>query len=98
LAFGILVTIGALCGTVTHTLADACTISGVPLAGPFDTRDRHLLPEPLRVRVNPAKRDRHGNVKKDRKGNVKRAITAGERCWQLGAWCATALIVYLGVS
>lgn len=98
LAFGILVTIGALCGTVTHTLADACTISGVPLAGPFDKRDRHLLPEPLRVRVNPAQRDRKGEIKRTRGGSEKRAMSLGERCWLLGAWVATGLIIYLGVS
>lgn len=98
LAFGILVGIGALCGTVTHALADACTISGVPLAGPFDTKDRHLLPEPLRVRVNPAKRNRKGEIKRTRGGSEKRAMSLGEWCWLVGAWSTTGLIVYLGVS
>jgi hypothetical protein len=97
LAFGILVGIGALCGTVTHTLADACTISGVPLAGPFNTKDRHLLPAPLRVRVNPAQRNRKGEIKRTRGGSEKRAMSLGEWCWLVGAWSVTGLIVYLGV-
>lgn len=41
---------GALLGYgVAHIAADCCTVSGVPLWGPFSDRDVHLLPRPLRV-------------------------------------------------
>lgn len=39
-----IVTAGVAIGYLTHLVADACTVSGVPLYGPFSSRDRHLLP------------------------------------------------------
>lgn len=35
---------GVACGYLMHLAADCCTVSGVPLYGPFSGRDRHLLP------------------------------------------------------
>lgn len=35
---------GVACGYLMHLAADMCTITGVPLYGPFSGRDRHLLP------------------------------------------------------
>lgn len=99
--FGVLIGLGALCGTVSHALADACTdggSTGVPLLGPWKRDGVWLMPKGMRCKVNPAKRDRHGNVKKDRKGNEKRAMSLGEHCWHLGAWAATGLMIYLGVA
>jgi LexA-binding, inner membrane-associated putative hydrolase len=94
----VLVGIGALCGTISHVLSDACTdggSSGVPLLGPFYRQGIWLMPQGLRCLVNPVQRDRHGNPVKDRNGNEQREMSGGERCWQTGAWLATGLIVFL---
>lgn len=38
-------------GYATHLLADAMTLSGVPLGAPFVKRDVHLLPAGFRIRT-----------------------------------------------
>jgi membrane-bound metal-dependent hydrolase YbcI (DUF457 family) len=39
-------------GVLLHQMADAMTISGVPLAFPIHSRDLHLLPEGMRIRTD----------------------------------------------
>jgi membrane-bound metal-dependent hydrolase YbcI (DUF457 family) len=50
-AVGTIALAGFLAGYGSHILADACTLSGVPLFGPFTRRDFHLLPKMLRLRT-----------------------------------------------
>lgn len=41
--------LGFMSGCGSHSLADACTHSGVPLLGPFIRRDFWILPRPFRM-------------------------------------------------
>lgn len=98
--FGVLVGIGTLCGTISHALSDACTDgghSGVPLFGPFSRRGVWLMPEPMRCKVNPVERDRNGEPKKTEGGSEKRSMSAGERCWLIGAWATTYVLITLAL-
>lgn len=52
--FLILFAIGRLCGCISHTLADATTISGSPLWGPWSKRDIHLFPKWVHMRYDSA--------------------------------------------
>lgn len=40
---------GVFVGYLMHLAADSCTVSGVPLFGPFSQRDRFLVPKGLRT-------------------------------------------------
>jgi membrane-bound metal-dependent hydrolase YbcI (DUF457 family) len=42
---------GVAIGYLMHIAADCCTVSGVPVFGPFSQQDRWLLPRRLRVRT-----------------------------------------------
>ena len=44
--------LGLGAGVLTHQLADALTLSGVPLLWPLRTDDLHLLPSGLRIRTD----------------------------------------------
>lgn len=87
--WGVLIALGALCGTVMHTLADACTISGTPLLGPFTRRDLHLMPPGLRTCTGQTVT--HPDGTKERTWDM----TGGERNWLLGAWATTVLLLAL---
>lgn len=84
-----LVGAGAIIGAVIHSLADACTLSGVPLFGPFTKRKFWLMPEGMRTRT--------GEIKTTLlRGKPKPfQMTAGERNWLLGSYIAMALLLFL---
>jgi hypothetical protein len=84
-----LVGMGAMIGAVVHTLADACTLSGTPLLGPFSKKDRHLMPEGMRTRT--------GEIKTTllRGKPEPFQMTAGERRWLIMSYVTTAAILFL---
>lgn len=49
---GMIVTLGLIFGYGSHLVSDACTLSGVPLFGPFNRTDVHLLPRGFRLRTD----------------------------------------------
>lgn len=91
--YGILIGVGAVIGSVMHSLADACTIGGVPLFGPFYKKKVWLMPDGLRCGVGKTQevKDEHGKIKK-----VKTfEMTAGEKRWYALSYLATAAILFL---
>jgi len=83
---GVIVWIGSTIGTVTHSLADACTLSGVPLFGPFTKKKFWLMPDGLRTRT--------GDLAKAMKGE-RMIMTAGEKRWFILAHFMTIFILFL---
>lgn len=83
------ITLGFLVSYLTHIAADACTIAGVPLMGPFSRRDRWLLPEPLRIRVHETYLDRYGEK--------KRRASKGDRAYRLVGMLATVAFLVMGL-
>jgi hypothetical protein len=86
---GVLVGVGATIGAVMHSLADACTIGGVPLLGPFYTKKIWLMPDGLRIGVGQKVQDQFGNTIKTRE------LTIGEKRWFLLAHATTMFILFL---
>lgn len=92
---GVLIAIGALCGTVTHTLADACTETGVPLLGPFTRRRMFLMPDGWRCTVGEARLNSDGTKMRDKDNHIvytgKRG--KGEKRWARGALLVVIVLV-----
>lgn len=87
--YGVLIGIGAVIGSVMHSLADACTIGGVPLLGPFYRKKIWLMPEGLRCGV--------GKKVEDEDGKMVRTfyMTPGEKRWYVLSYLTTAAILFL---
>jgi membrane-bound metal-dependent hydrolase YbcI (DUF457 family) len=89
--FGILssfiVGTGITIACVMHSLADACTLSGAPLLGPFTKKDIHLMPEGMRTRT--------GEIKTTllRGKPEPFQMTAGERRWLMSAYLITCSMI-----
>lgn len=84
-----LVGVGAIIGAVIHSLADACTLSGVPLFGPFTKKKFWLMPEGMRTRTGETKTTLLRGKPKPFQ------MTAGERRWLIGSYLFMALLLFL---
>lgn len=95
--YAALIAVGFAVGTVMHIVGDALTRGGVPLLGPFDRKDRHLLPQPFLIYVHEEVTDMFGRpvrYKRGRmKGQVKKKPSTGDLAYRCAAIIATGVIV-----
>lgn len=92
-SFGFLIGLGVLIGAVIHDLADACTVGGVPLLGPFTKKKYWIVPKGMRVYVGELAIVTDPNTGKPKKVRT-RELTKGERVWLMGAHAMTLSILF----